>query len=164
MKKTLLLALALIAAGSVVLEAQASITAQVDLCLDAERFIQNVAGMVSLTEPDTVNDWRTQSATPGCRVTAAAATKQLSRNLVKDFFNLLQSDAWIRTPDPRDAPNEGSLRFRKGQADCLFSFYDSSVSLNTDAELTVSDAVFKTVGEKLYHFLVLCTPAAPAAP
>jgi hypothetical protein len=164
MKKILLFVLALIAAESVVLEAQNSITAQVDLCLDAERFIKNVAGMVSLTEPDTINDWRTQSLTPGCRVTASAATKQLSRNVVRDFFDLLRSDAWIRTPDPRDAPNEASLRFRKSQADCLFSFYDSSVSLNTDAELTVSDAVFKTVGEKLYYFLVLCTPAAPAAP
>ena len=164
MSRARLIALALIAAGPIVLEAQDSMAAQVDLCLDAERFIRNVAGMVSLTEPDTVNDWRTQSVTPGCRVTAAAATRQLSRNLLRDFFNSLQSDAWIRTPDPRDAPNEGSLRFRKGQADCLFSFYDSSVSLNTDAELTVSDAVFKTVGEKLYHFLVLCTPAAPAAP
>ena len=151
-------------AGPGVLEAQDSRAAQVDLCLDAERFIQDVAGMASLTEPDTINDWRTQLVTLGCRVTSAGATRQSSRNLLRNFFNSLQSDAWIRTPDPRDAPNEGSLRFRKGQADCLFSLYDSSVSLNTDAELTVSQAVFRKVGEKLYHFLVLCTPIAPAAP
>jgi hypothetical protein len=36
--------------------------------------------------------------------------------------------------------------------------------LNTDAEMTVSDAVFLGSGQKLYNFLVLCTPAAPAAP
>ena len=162
MRRTLLLALMI--AGPGVLEAQDSRAAQVDLCLDAERFIEGVAGMASLTEPDTINDWRPQSVTPGCRVTSAGATRQSPRNLLKSFFDSLQSDAWIRTPDPRDAPNEGSLRFRKGQADCLFSFYDSSVSLNTDAELTVSDAVFRKVGEKLYHFLVLCTPIAPAAP
>ncbi len=138
--------------------------AQPALCLEAERFVRDVMGMTALAEPDTIDDWRTQSRTAGCRVTAAGATTASSTEVARGFFEVIPEHGWERTPDPRDAPNEASIRYRKGGADCLFSFYDSNSALNTDAELYVSEAVFLRLGERLYHFLVMCTPAAPAAP
>jgi hypothetical protein len=140
------------------------ISAQVDLCLDAERFVRDIIGMVAVTEPDTIDDWRTRAMVPGCRVTAAGATARSSSSVVRAFYEILPESGWTRTPDPRDAPNEASLRFRRNGADCLFNFYDSSMALNTDAEALVSDAVFLQPGERLYNFLVMCTPAVPAAP
>ncbi len=59
------------------------------------------------------------------------------------------------------------MRFRKDGADCLFNhhnYYDNPMSLNTDAEMTVTDAVWVGPGEEIYNFLVMCTPAMPAAP
>ena len=138
--------------------------AQTDLCLDAERFVRDVVGMIAVAEPDTIDDWRTKAMVPGCRVTAAGATSQSSSYVVRAFYEILPESGWVRTPDPRDAPNEASLRFRQNGADCLFNFYDASMALNTDAEMMVSDAVFLQPGERLYNFLVMCTPAAPAAP
>jgi len=138
--------------------------AQVDLCLDAERFVRDVIGMVAVAELDTIDDWRTKAMVPGCRVTAAGGTSQSSSSVVRAFYEILPESGWVRTPDPRDAPNEASLRFRQNGADCLFNFYDASMALNTDAEMMVSDAVFLQPGERLYNFLVMCTPAAPAAP
>ena len=142
----------------------ASGQAQVDLCLEAERFVRDVIGMVAITEPDTIDDWRTKAMVPGCRVTAAGATSSASAEVVRDFYEVVQESGWTRTPDPRDAPNEASLRFRRDGADCLFNFYDRTTSLNTDAELDVSDAVHLGPGQELFNFLVLCTPAMPAAP
>lgn len=138
--------------------------AQVVLCEGAERFVREVMGMVAVSEPDTIDDWRTRRMVPGCRVTAAGASGLPSAEVARGFYEVIRESDWVRTPDPRDAPNEASLRYRKDGADCLFNFYDSSMSLNTEAEMTVSDAVFVGRGETLYNFLVLCTPAAPAAP
>jgi len=137
---------------------------QADLCLEAERFLRDSVGMVTLTEPDTIDDWRTRAMVPGCRVTAAGATVRSSAEAVEDFYARVDDAGWTRTPDPRDAPNEASLRYRKSGADCLFNFYDRSTTLATEAELVVSEAVPVKRGETLYNFLVLCTPAAPAAP
>ena len=137
---------------------------QVDLCLEAERFVRDVMGMVAITEPDTIDDWRTQAMVPGCRVTAAGVTSNSSSYVARGFFEIVPESGWTRTPDPRDAPNEASLRFRRDGADCLFNFYDSAMSLNTDAELMVSDSVHRGPGEQIFNFLILCTPAAPAAP
>jgi len=138
--------------------------AQVDLCLEAERFAREVMEMAALSEPDTIDDWRTRKMVPGCRVTAAGGTRLESSETVELFYEKLREAGWVRTPDPRDAPNEASLRFRRSGADCLFNFYDSSMTLATEAELVVSDAVPLQSGESLYNFLVLCTPAMPAAP
>lgn len=138
--------------------------AQVELCEGAERFVRETIGMVAIAEPDTIDDWRTKSQVAGCRVTAAASTEQPFPEVVRGFYQLVEYEGWSRTPDPRDAPNEASLRFRRDGADCLFNFYDNSVSLNTEAEMDVSDAVFVRPGEEMYYFLVLCTPAMPAAP
>jgi hypothetical protein len=142
----------------------AAVSAQLDLCLDAERHLRDVIGMTVITETDTIDDWRTQAMVSGCRVTAAGATTESSAVVARQFYEILPESGWERTPDPRDAPNEASLRYRQHGADCLFNFYDSAIALNTDAEMTVSDAVFLQRGEHLYNFLVMCTPAAPAAP
>ena len=80
------------------------------------------------------------------------------------FYQVLSESDWVRTPEPRDAPNEASLRYRHDGVDCLFNYYDAATSLNTDAELTVSDAVQLDRGQRLFNVLVMCTPAAPAAP
>ena len=138
-------------------------TAQVDLCAEAERFVRDV-GMEAVTEPDTIDDWRTGLVTPGCRVTAAGATGASTQRAARDFFQALADSEWQRTPDPRDSPNEASLRYRRFAADCLFSYYDGSLSLGTEAEFAVMEAVDLGPGEGLYHVLVRCVPAAPAKP
>ncbi len=138
--------------------------AQTELCLEAERFVRDVMEMVALSEPDTIDDWRTRRMVPGCRVTAAGATRLSGADLVEEFYARVEEAGWTRTPDPRDAPNEASLRYRRSGADCLFNYYDSSMTLATEAELVVSEGVPRQPGETLYHFLVLCTPAAEAAP
>ena len=137
---------------------------QVDLCMEAETFLIETMGMRALSEPDTIDDWRTQKMVPGCRITAAGGTTRTSREVARGFFEVLAESGWSRTPDPRDAPNEASLRYRRLGADCLFSFYDRTTSLNTEAEFAVSDAVELGPGDHFFHFLVMCTPAAPAAP
>lgn len=144
--------------------ADAQNDAQVALCEGAERFLVETMGMIAQSEADTIDDWRTQAMVPGCRVTAAFASAQGASAIVRDFYQVLDQSDWVRTPDPRDAPNEASLRYRRDDVDCLFNFYDNSMSLNTEAEMLVSDAVHLGPGEALYNFLVMCTPAAPAAP
>ena len=135
-----------------------------DFCLDAERFVRDVIGMMAVVEPDTIDDWRTRAMVPGCRVTAAGATRRSDAVEASDFYERIREAGWVRTPDPRDAPNEASLRFRRSDADCLFNYYTLVSPLDTEAELSVSDAVFLDSGERLFNFLVMCTPAAPAAP
>ena len=144
--------------------ASTPVAGQEELCVGAERFVQEVMGLVAVAEPDTIDDWRTRRMVPGCRVTAAGASSLPSADIARGFYEVIVENGWARTPDPRDAPSEASLRFRRDGADCLFNYYDSAMSLNTDAEMMVSDAVYVGRGEKLYNFLVLCTPAAPAAP
>lgn len=138
--------------------------AQTELCLEAERFVRDVMGMVALSEPDTIDDWRTREMVPGCRVTAAGATRASGADLIEDFYARVEAEGWTRTPDPRDAPNEASLRYRRSGADCLFNYYDHTTTLGTEAELVVSEAVPRQPGESLYNFLVMCVPAAEAAP
>jgi hypothetical protein len=135
-----------------------------DLCLDAERFVRDSTGMTAVTEPDTIDDWRTQAMVPGCRVTAAGATRRTDAVEARDFYERIREAGWVRTPEPRDAPNEASLRFRRAGADCLFNYYTMASPLNTDAELQASDAVFLRAGERMFNILVMCTPEAPAAP
>ena len=152
------------AALAALLAAPAGASAQVELCEQAERFLVESIGMIAVSEPDTIDDWRTRAMVPGCRVTAAAASSLEAAEIARGFYDVLNASEWVRTPDPRDAPNEASLRFRRDGADCLFNFYTSTMSLNTEAEMFVTDAVHRGPGEDVYNFLVLCTPAAPAAP
>ena len=137
---------------------------QTELCLEAERFVRDEMDMVALSEPDTIDDWRTREMVPGCRVTAAGATPLSGAEIVEEFYARVEEEGWTRTPDPRDAPHEASLRYRHSGADCLFNYYDNSTTLATEAELVVSEAVPRQPGESLYNFLVMCIPASQAAP
>ena len=140
-----------------------SATAQVDLCVEAERFLRGEMAMEALAQPDTIDDWRTRERVAGCRVTAAGATSESSVEVARRFFRALDASPWIRTPDPMDAPNEASLRYRRLGSDCLFSYYDHTSALGTEAEFVVSEAVRPAPGQRLFYMLVLCTPEAPAA-
>ena len=132
-------------------------------CIPAERFLSEEMGFVVLTEPDTIDDWRTRQRVPGCRVTAARiATRSLGAE-AEAFYETLRQSGWTRTPDPRDAPNESSLRFRLEQTDCLFNVYAGPI-MGTPAELEVSTAVVPGPGERRFNMLVQCMPAMTAAP
>ncbi len=131
-------------------------------CREAQRFLVEERGMAAVTEPDTLDDWRTHRRVAGCRVTAAGVTGRLARDEARDVYDRLRDDGWVRTPDPRDAPNEASLRFRKDGSDCLFNFYTGGI-LGTEAESMVDDASVPGPGERRVNFLVLCMSAREAA-
>jgi len=130
-------------------------------CAEAHRHLVEVADMAAITEPDTIDDWRTGRMVPGCRVTAAGVTSLTERDLLVQFYGGVRAAGWNRTPDPADAPNEASLRFRKEGSDCLFNYYTDGM-LFTEAEEEVDNAVVPIPGQIRYNFLVLCMPAAPA--
>lgn len=150
--------LVLVAASLLAAPAGAQDTA---LCAEAHRHLEEVAGMAALTDPDTIDDWRTGRHVPGCRVTAAGAAGIPEAEVVATFYEELRAAGWTRTPDPADAPNEASLRFRKDGADCLFNYYTDGM-LFTESEERVDAQVVPLPGERLYNFLVLCMPAMPA--
>lgn len=142
----------------------AAVSAQPEAhCVDAHRFVTEALDMAAVTEPDTLDDWRTDRRVPGCRVTAAGLTGGSARDAAVALFDALRDAGWTRTPDPRDAPGEASLRFRRGGADCLYSFYTGGI-LGTEAEAIVDDARVPARGEARYNVAVQCIPAAPAAP
>lgn len=159
-------AFALLAAGTLLpgaARAQAARpAAELDHCSAAERFLSGTAEMATRTEPDTLDDWRTHRRLPGCRVTAAGATSASAEVEAPRFFESLRQAGWARTPEPRDAPNEASLRFRMGASDCLFNFYTGGL-LGTDAEFAVDAERVPRPGEMRYNILALCVPALEAA-
>ena len=119
--------------------------------------------MIAEVEVDTIDDWRTQKRVPGCRITAAGGTEiGVGREAVR-FYELLRAAKWVRTPEPRDSPNEGSLRFRWEQADCLFNI-NAEALLGTDAEQRVNDKLKVPAGQTRYQMFVMCMPAMPAVP
>ncbi len=133
-------------------------------CAAAEEFLTDDRQMLTMTEPDTIQDWRTQQEVPGCRVTAAGIVTAPDLDEESTvFYQRLQAAGWTRTPDPRDAPGEASLRFRMEESDCLFNFYTAG-HLGTPADLEVSTEVVPEFGEERYNILVLCKPAMEAAP
>ncbi|HXV87243.1 MAG TPA: hypothetical protein VD793_11110 [Gemmatimonadales bacterium] len=136
---------------------------ELERCGPVERFLVEQAGMIARTTPDTLDDWRTRRRLPGCRITAAALTSRAARDEAALFYERLRAAGWSRTPDPRDAPNEASLRFRLGRTDCLFNFYPGGL-LGTEAELEVNNAVVPSDGRQRYNVLVLCVAALDAAP
>ncbi|MGH7552147.1 MAG: hypothetical protein ACREMQ_03870 [Longimicrobiales bacterium] len=119
--------------------------------------------MAIVTEPDTIDDWRTSKRQPGCRVTASALTAKSIADEAAHFYERVRLAGWTRTPDPRDAPNEASLRFRKNDSDCLFNVY-AGLLLLTEAELKVSTAPVRSTGATRYGVLVMCIAAQPASP
>ena len=130
-------------------------------CTAAARFLRADRSMTAVVEPDTIDDWRTGKHVPGCRVTAAGTTTLGVRAEAIRFYELLRAAGWSRTPDPRDSPNEASMRFRHEGSDCLFNV-NAQALLMTDAEFTVTDAVTPKAGETRYHLFVMCTPAMKA--
>ena len=130
-------------------------------CAAAARFLRTERKMSAVVEPDTIDDWRTGRKQAGCRVTAAGTTTLTVRAEAVRFYELLRGAGWSRTPDPRDAPNEASMRFRQGKSDCLFNV-NAQALLMTDAEFTVTDAVVPKPGEVRYHMFVMCMPAMAA--
>ena len=132
-------------------------------CIPAERFLVEDLGMKAQIDADTIDDWRTQQHLPGCRVTAAGLTQLDMEAEAGRFYERLRAAGWTRTPDPRDAPAEASLRFRLGETDCLFNFYEG-ILLFTEAELEVSTAMVPGPSEARYNVLVMCKPAMDAAP
>jgi hypothetical protein len=131
-------------------------------CAGAARFLREGRSMTAIVERDTIDDWRTGKLVPGCRVTAAGTTTLGVRAEAIRFYELLRAAGWARTPDPRDSPNEASMRFRREGSDCLFNV-NAQALLMTDAEFTVTDAVTPKAGETRYHLFVMCTPAMAAA-
>lgn len=141
----------------------AAVASQASTCEAAGRFLTKERSMVAVTEPDTIDDWRTGKRLPGCRVTAAGLTAIGIAKEAAHFYELLRAVGWVRTPDPRDSPNEASLRFRKSEVDCLFNVYTGGL-LNTDAEIRVSESVTPTRSHARYGVFVMCVPALPAQP
>jgi len=119
--------------------------------------------MVAVVEVDTVDDWRTGQRIAGCRITAAGATELGVQKEAVHFYERVRATSWTRTPDPRDSPNEASLRFRFEQSDCLFNI-NSQPLLGTKAERVVNRELVLPAGATRYQLLVLCMPALPAKP
>ena len=132
-------------------------------CIPVERFLSEELGFVVRTDPDTMDDWRTRRIVPACRVTGARTTRLALDDEAEDFYVRLRDSGWSRTPDPRDAPNEASLRFRRAETDCLFNIYKGPL-VASPAELEVSSAVLPEPGEIRFNVLVQCMPAMAAAP
>ncbi|MEP6781302.1 MAG: hypothetical protein ABJC26_15500 [Gemmatimonadaceae bacterium] len=152
---------------SILLAALISITASTKpdtiLCINAANFLRDDRHMVAAVDADVIDDWRTAKKTAGCRITAAGGSMQTVQKEAVLLYDRLRSLGWTRTPDPRDAPTEGSLRFRRENADCLFNV-NASAMLNTDSEQRVNDALRLNAGETRYQVFVMCVPAAAAKP
>ena len=132
-------------------------------CAPADRFLTAELDMVTRVDRDTLDDWRTGTRLAACRITSAGARSTTLAATARVFYERVRAAGWTRTPDPRDAPNESSLRFRLGETDCLFNVYQGPL-LGTASEIDVTNAVEVRPGDALYHVLVLCMPAMEAAP
>jgi hypothetical protein len=135
---------------------------QVSHCAEAARFLEQ-RGMRIVTEPDTIDDWRTAKRQPGCKVTASGLTQTSVATEAVRLYEAVRASGWTRTPEPRDAPGESSLRFRKRDSDCLFNVYEGLL-LMTEAERKVSAATVPGRGVLRYGVFVMCMAALPAAP
>jgi hypothetical protein len=130
-------------------------------CVPATHYLRETLHMQAIIERDTFDDWRTHKRVPGCRITAAGATDIGVRAQAVRFYELLRAAKWTRTPEPADSPNEGSLRFRWEQSDCLFNI-NAQALLNTDAELKVNERLALKRDETPYQVYVMCMPAMSA--
>ena len=130
-------------------------------CSKAATFLRETQQMQALVDPDTINDWRTRQTLSGCRVTAAGGTTLSLRDEAIRLYDRLRAAGWTRTPDPRDAASEASLRFRWERSDCLFNVNREGL-LFTDSEERVNEALELRPGETRYQVFVMCMPALPA--
>src|SRR5687767_12553296 len=98
---------AILLASALALVAAPSLAAgQVPHCSEAARFLGETRGMSIVTEPDTIDDWRTGKKQAGCRVTAAGRTQASIAEEAVRFYEHVRRAGWTRTPDPRDSPGE----------------------------------------------------------
>ena len=134
---------------------------QIERCADAARFLADDRSMIVVVDTQAIDDWRTRQEVRGCAVTAAGVTTIGQAQEAVRFYQRVRSAGWIRTPDPQDAPKEASLRFRKGNIDCLFNVY-AGASLLTESETRVSEAVVPKVGEERYGVFAMCMSAMDA--
>ena len=132
-------------------------------CADAARHLREVQRMEVEVVADSLNDWRTRQRVPSCSITAAGATRESVQREATLLYERLRDAGWSRTPDPRDAPREASLRYRHGDADCLFNVNREAL-LFTDAETAVLERLRVAPGETRYHVFVMCVAAQAAAP
>jgi hypothetical protein len=132
-------------------------------CEPADRLLAYEFGMETRVDSDTLDDWRTGMRLEVCQITAAGARRTTLQTTAREFYEKVRAAGWTRTPDPRDAPNEASLRFRKDETDCLFNVYQG-ILLGTESEIAVSNALPRERGEDMYHVLVRCMPAMEARP
>lgn len=132
------------------------------LCDGAREFLVDRLHMAAIVDPDTIDDWRTKRLTPGCRVTASGFTDIGIRREAVRFYERVREAGWVRTPEPLDAPNEASLRFRRAEVDCLFNVYEG-ILLNTESELRVTSEGTAKAGATRYNVFTMCVPARPAA-
>ena len=132
-------------------------------CAPAYGLLTQELSMVTRIDLDTLDDWRTGTRLAACRITSAGARSTTLAATARVFYETVRAAGWTRTPDPRDAPNESSLRFRLGETDCLFNVYQGPL-LGTASEIDVTNTVEVRPGDALYHALVLCMPAMEAAP
>lgn len=146
---------------SLLVAALAAQPADTAWCAPAAAFLRDTQHMVVAVERDTIDDWRTAQRLAGCRITAAGASDRGVAREAARLYERLRAAHWTRSPDPRDAPNEASLRFRRDGADCLFNVYEVP-RLYTDAEFRVNDAVIPKDGETRYQVFVMCHRAMPA--
>lgn len=131
-------------------------------CTQAAAFLRDEQRMAAIVEPDTMNDWRSQQRVAGCRITASGATTIGVRDEAIRLYDRLRAAKWVRTPDPRDAPSEASMRFRWRQSDCLFNVSRDAM-LFTDAEQRAAEAVPIKTDESRYAVFVQCFTVLPPA-
>jgi hypothetical protein len=132
-------------------------------CAEAARHLRDVQRMEVEVVADSLNDWRTRQRLPSCSITAAGATRETVQREATRLYERLREAGWSRSPDPRDAPGEASLRYRHGEADCLFNVNRDAL-LFTDAETAVLERLQVAPGETRYHVFVMCVAAQAAAP
>ncbi len=130
-------------------------------CVAAAAFLRGEPRMVAEISPDTVDDWRSGQRVATCTITAAGASDiGVNREAIR-LYDRVRAAGWVRTPDPRDAPTEASLRFRHERSDCLFNI-NREAMLFTDAEERVNAALTVKPGETRYQVFVICLPVLPA--
>ncbi len=160
---TLQIGIAKLAVVCVALSVSGAEAQEESRCEAADRFLTDDLNMVTRTDPDTLDDWRTGKRLAACRITAAGTRRTSLATTARAFYEEVRASGWTRTPNPDDSPNEASLRFRLGETDCLFNVYQG-ILLGTDSEIFVTNDIEMQPGEDLYHVLVLCIPAMAARP
>ena len=162
--RTLVPCVAALLFGCATAPARTSAGQDLKRCDAAYRLLTEGLGMTAEISTDTVADWRTHLALPGCRITAAGSIAEAPQDeQAESFFNSVRAAGWTRTPDPRDMPNESALRFRMNDTDCFFNRY-LGIMIGSPSEFRVNGAYQSRPGDDRFNVLVQCVEALPAFP